>query len=255
MHTTSIMSEHKVTSASSSPASFPQFARFPPELRIKIWEMAIDEPRTIPLLCVPESHIQRSLMIDGVPFIDVPTFLFVNRECRDIAVEKYTKMTAQFKARTNAPNVCFPLLELNLLLKDGDKFEFHGMLPCYIVFRQEGDEYFTAQWDSPLRPYDAPQANRWLKSLLSGCNTGEVKAFPDVEMSCTIAIQQPKPPYFAFGNSTPNKPVWTIDLAQTPEEIIDKFLKRQREKLQWERENLLPHLFAWTREPSLVDHL
>ncbi|KAJ8133196.1 hypothetical protein O1611_g425 [Lasiodiplodia mahajangana] len=238
------MLEQQPTSPGSPLSSFPQFARFPPELRIKIWETAMDEPRTIHFLCVPDGHIPRTLMINDTQFVDAPMFFFVNRECREIAVKQHAELKALFTAQTNTPGYCFPALELNLLIKDGDKFKFHGILPCYSVFSLEGDKDVMVQWDYPSGSYDVPHANRWLESLSSGCNTGETKSFPDADMSCTMKVQQQRPPYFAFDMPTSNKPVWTCDLVENREAIIDGFLK-------WESEKLIPHLIAWMRSPPL----
>ncbi|KAI1130590.1 hypothetical protein F5Y10DRAFT_289010 [Nemania abortiva] len=234
------MSKLQVTSPGSPTSSFPQFTRLPLELRIEIWEIAMDEPRAIHLLSAPDGHIQRTLMINDVKFVDVPVFFFVNRECRGIVVNQYSEIKAHFKARTDIPGHSFPSLELNLLIKDGDKLEFNGILPCYTVFPLEIDQPVRVRWEYPQGPYAVPQANCWLESLPSGCNNGEAEAFPDSEMSCTMDIRQQKPPYFAFDMAASDEPVWTCVLVESREEILDKFT-------EWEHINLLPHLLAWMR--------
>ncbi|KAJ8116222.1 hypothetical protein ONZ43_g4486 [Nemania bipapillata] len=238
------MSELQLASPSSLPSSFPQFALLPIELRISIWEIGLEEPRTLRFLHVSDGYVQRTLMINDMKFVCVPVFFFINRECRDIAVKQYTEVKAQFKARTDIPGHCFPSLELNLLIKNGDKLEFHGILPCYTVFPPEAtDQHVRVQWEYPQGSYDVLQANRWLESLPSSCDTEEktgAGTFPDVEMTCTMDIWQLKPPYFAFDMPASHVPIWTCVLVQSREEVLDQFQ-------EWERIHVFPHLFAWLR--------
>ncbi|KAJ8122177.1 hypothetical protein O1611_g9906 [Lasiodiplodia mahajangana] len=115
------MSALQVTSPTSPPTSFPQFSKLPTELRIIIWELAMEEGRIIPLFHCPPGYIQRRLTISGMRFGDVPLFFFVNSECREVAAKRYIKTRIIVKAVIMG----FSMLEAHLLLADDDKLVFY----------------------------------------------------------------------------------------------------------------------------------
>ncbi|KAI0459659.1 hypothetical protein F5B21DRAFT_251318 [Xylaria acuta] len=111
------MSEPQAINADSPPAGFPQFTRLPTELRLIVWEMAMDEPRTICILGFPADRTPRTLVDGGDKFIDAPGFFFVNRECRKVATKAYTNLTVMMVAIDRT-------IRLNLKAKRGDDLAF-----------------------------------------------------------------------------------------------------------------------------------
>ncbi|KAI0098761.1 hypothetical protein GGR51DRAFT_576896 [Nemania sp. FL0031] len=122
------MSTPQVTSPSSPLTSFPQFPKLPTELRLFIWELAMEEGQTITLFRCPPNQIQRRLTIDGVKFSEVPVFFFVNSECRGIAAKKYLKTKITLKPGA----MPFSILEVHLLLTANDRLTFN--FNPYIAF-------------------------------------------------------------------------------------------------------------------------
>ncbi|KAI1128637.1 hypothetical protein F5Y10DRAFT_172941 [Nemania abortiva] len=63
-------------------ASFHNFPNLPPELRLMIWEYAISRPQIASLTKEDSSGID-----DDIKYGRLPAFLFVNVECRDVALK------------------------------------------------------------------------------------------------------------------------------------------------------------------------
>ncbi|KAI1425358.1 hypothetical protein F5Y12DRAFT_796075 [Xylaria sp. FL1777] len=218
------MSELQVTSPSSSISSFPQFAYLAPELRIMVWEKAMEEPRTIPLLHVPDHHIQRSLTIHGVKFIEVPVFFFVNWECRKIAVKQYTEIKARFVIGSRFPDGYNLDLYINFHITNGTILSFHNLKPMFFLFPIEHDRPVNAVWEWNLQCCEIPQVNRWLESLPSECKGENAQGSPEIEIIALMNILQHRPPYFAFQGVESREPTrWSCVSVQNRDEIMAHF--------------------------------
>ncbi|KAI1132477.1 hypothetical protein F5Y10DRAFT_293570 [Nemania abortiva] len=120
------MSAPQVTGSELTPTSFPQFPQLPTELRLSIWKLATEEGRTIPLIHCPPGHTQRGISVNGVPFIEVPAFFFVNWECRQLATKQYAEMTITLQI-INDETRCDDIstLETHLFVKANDELVFN----------------------------------------------------------------------------------------------------------------------------------
>ncbi|KAI3331667.1 hypothetical protein HD806DRAFT_478002, partial [Xylariaceae sp. AK1471] len=138
------MSELPVTRPKAPSLGFPRFADLPVELRLIVWEMAMEEPRIIHISDHPLEPMPRRLTIDGVLFNQVPEFFFVNQECRQVALKQYTAVAARFKtyrfpnfivrqnlaekdAREMYQIYKYDVLEVNWHLKSNDIFAYHDV--------------------------------------------------------------------------------------------------------------------------------
>jgi hypothetical protein len=65
-------------------ASFDSFSKLPAELRLMVWEFAISEKQIASLTEL--SGIESSDIDDDIKYGRLPAFLFVNKECRDVAL-------------------------------------------------------------------------------------------------------------------------------------------------------------------------
>ncbi|KAI1735956.1 hypothetical protein F4680DRAFT_452407 [Xylaria scruposa] len=97
-------------------ASFPQFSRLPTELRLIIWEMAMDEPRTIVILR-ESSPTPRTLSVGKDKFYNAPEFFFVNQECRTVATKLYTDSSLGIEDQRGYG------IHLNIKAKRSDRLE------------------------------------------------------------------------------------------------------------------------------------
>ncbi|KAI8629141.1 hypothetical protein F5Y19DRAFT_434132 [Xylariaceae sp. FL1651] len=116
------MSEFQVTKLQSvSPSDFPQFGRLPPEMRIAIWKLAMEEPRIIhisPFLLEPTP---RKIKMNGLEYEQVPEFFFVSRECRWVAQVLYSATAVDVHFRGGC---IFGCPRTNFLLSNKDTFAF-----------------------------------------------------------------------------------------------------------------------------------
>ncbi|KAI3332683.1 hypothetical protein F4824DRAFT_474706 [Ustulina deusta] len=193
------MPKLQVTSTSSPPSSFPQFTRLPPELRMMIWEEAMDEPRTIHIFHVPENYTQRTLTINNVKFIDVPVFFFVNQECREIAVKQYTEIKGTLRISRPSVLLCrnSKLLNLNFHMKKGNRLQFHNCIPFGSESSPE-PQHVSVRRESYFFNCDLPQFNRWVESLPSDYNKAEATGFLCERTCWERMTQQQGSLYVAF---------------------------------------------------------
>ncbi|KAI1740681.1 hypothetical protein F4680DRAFT_447543 [Xylaria scruposa] len=98
--------------------NFPQFARLPTELRLIVWEMAVEEPRDICFFAFPTGHRARTLTVGEINFYDAPVFFFVNRECRSVAMKAYTNVTVRIADPESVH------IDINVKAKCGDGLRF-----------------------------------------------------------------------------------------------------------------------------------
>ncbi|KAI0192927.1 hypothetical protein EV127DRAFT_479344 [Xylaria flabelliformis] len=150
-------------------ASFPQFPRLPLELRFIIWEMAMDEPRSI-LILREQYHTRptrkpRTLSVGEDNFYDVPGFFFVNQECRTVAKKVYFDSSIEICDEDFKYKVY-----VNMKVKRGDSL----VMSCLCLPREEY-LYYVERVDSDDEYYlhtelcccdDQVQLFNWLLSLL-----------------------------------------------------------------------------------------
>ncbi|KAI0192949.1 hypothetical protein EV127DRAFT_479364 [Xylaria flabelliformis] len=115
------MSEPQVVKVNTdSPlGSFPQFTRLPPELRLMIWVMAMEESWIIRILRDNYQRKTRTLRVGEDTFYDVPKFFFVNQECRTVAMKVYTDSSLGIYDSESHLRVY-----IDMKVKRGDKLEF-----------------------------------------------------------------------------------------------------------------------------------
>ncbi|KAI1734322.1 hypothetical protein F4680DRAFT_438729 [Xylaria scruposa] len=133
------MSSPQVTDVDADSASFPQFIRLPLELRLIIWEMAMDEPRSIRILKDPYPK-PRTLSVGEDNYYDAPKFFFVNQECRTVAAKVYTNSSLEINAWG------FGAIGVNMKVKRGDRLVIschscnHEQYLHYVEREQEEEE-------------------------------------------------------------------------------------------------------------------
>ncbi|KAI0906658.1 hypothetical protein F4823DRAFT_631247 [Ustulina deusta] len=119
-------------------ASFPReslveftiFQRLPTELRLTIWELAMENERRLVHLrargCCIKKHRRRGcpqsikpkLTIDGIRYEQVPAYFFVNYECRHVALKHYC---IRFSVHCRAVNPVYsPQIETNIIMSPND---------------------------------------------------------------------------------------------------------------------------------------
>ncbi|KAI0555148.1 hypothetical protein F4679DRAFT_522393 [Xylaria curta] len=147
-------------------ASFPQFTRLPLELRLIIWEMAMDEPRSIRILKDPYPQ-PRTLSVGKDNYYDAPGFFFVNQECRTVATKVYTDSDLEIASS-------YPIW-VNMKVKRGDRL----VISCnfcrqeqylHYVEREQADRQDEDIHDAHCCSNARDELHDWLLSLLSdGC--------------------------------------------------------------------------------------
>ncbi|KAI0159510.1 hypothetical protein GGR57DRAFT_457636 [Xylariaceae sp. FL1272] len=93
----------------AAPATFPQFGRLPPELRMMIWEEAARVPRVVHLVeramertqsrTLTVKRVRQGLQTQIRRFSQVPELFFVNHEARAIALKEYTPVSFTLRLR------------------------------------------------------------------------------------------------------------------------------------------------------------
>ncbi|KAI0549074.1 hypothetical protein F4679DRAFT_548144 [Xylaria curta] len=179
---------------------FPQFAQLPPELRLIVWEMAVEEPRDISFFAFPTGHTPRTLTVGGVNFYDAPLFFFVNRECRSVAMKAYTNVTVRI-ADTGSLHI-----DVDVKAKCGDGFRFwcdHKECPRWYQRLVESKTPGTVSVDPEFGHaawFERPtckmgQSGDWVLTLQSdGCisrDSLDLWRILETEFYVTVAIRHP----------------------------------------------------------------
>ncbi|KAI1402644.1 hypothetical protein F4819DRAFT_485447 [Hypoxylon fuscum] len=123
--------------------SFTMFNMLPPELRLMIWECAMDEPRIVDIegpkfrsrfrdsiYGVKVDHLAhpRFLRIDGDIYQQVPELFFVNRESRRLAMRRYTTRLSGDQIPNWPHSAARCIISRNDIIIDGSCYYF-GLLP------------------------------------------------------------------------------------------------------------------------------
>ncbi|TGJ83196.1 hypothetical protein E0Z10_g5558 [Xylaria hypoxylon] len=190
------MSELQVAGPSSPPSSFPLFTRLPPELRSIVWEMAMDEARTIYFIEFPAAHTQRTLTVNNSRFIEVPTFFFVSRECRAIARKQYTETKVKISTSGFFSGISRIRVYMNLHMKKGDRLVFRP-LTFSVFFFKPGDQFLNIFGVS-----QGHAVHRWFKSLPNEL-VSEIPSWLEIE-DTVWEIKSDEQESIRFSYKTPN---------------------------------------------------
>ncbi|KAI1116800.1 hypothetical protein F5Y14DRAFT_34031 [Nemania sp. NC0429] len=115
------MAEPQAANPPSPPTSFTRFSELPEKLRRTIWKMAMSRRRKFRMPDYPPGQLRgvEALTLGDEKFLGVPVFFFVNRECRDVALDMYHPTILHLDVRRPCPEEKWPLL-----LQGGDRVIF-----------------------------------------------------------------------------------------------------------------------------------
>ncbi|KAI1740778.1 hypothetical protein F4680DRAFT_447633 [Xylaria scruposa] len=197
------MSEPQVVEPASPPADFPQFARLPTELRLIIWEMAVEEPRNVFLFAFPAYRTPRTLTVGEDNFYDAPEFFFVNQECRAVATKVYTDISIMLQDTTSKH------ITISMKVKRGDGFwvwcdHFGCSAWCGELVEDEDSKAAAGSVNPQYQPeimhcHDFCSINKmrdWLSSIWSDGRISEDslepwRSFEESNRYITISLRHP----------------------------------------------------------------
>lgn len=176
-------------------ASFPQFARLPPELRIKIWALSI-QPRTVISCCLhrPDEDVDGQLLqarkdeLQGKSTREyaVPALLHVNREARSEGLRHYeltfgwciSKMLSD--TPTSAPPRTYFNYDLDCLLLTGEleAYDSYGFNSPMVYFMRQKDTNRVRHVACSFKELGYPEQE---SDQIFGCLWHVVDRFPRAE--------------------------------------------------------------------------